>query len=89
MQNESNKLFFPNFRYIHSYAKTCIQSQMYKTSIHTDITKLNTNSRVIKFFFSAFLFIFPHFPPIQTHRNEKNYKHVLTVISVSFILHIE
>lgn len=70
--------------YIHSYAETCVQSQMYKTSIHTFITKL-TYSRVIKiFFFSVFLFSIQSNSQKQL-RNE-NYKHFSTVRSVSFIL---
>lgn len=36
MQNKTEKKqAFKILRYIHSYAKTCVQSQIYKTFIHT------------------------------------------------------
>lgn len=44
---------------------------MYKTSIHTNITKLNSNSRLIKFFLGRFLKIFFIFHPVKLTKTYK------------------
>lgn len=93
MQNKTKKKqALKNVGYIHSYAKTCIQSQIYKTFIHshTNITNLKLNIRhyIIKkratAFFLSFTFPLYYLSPTHKRKNIKTKKQVSKSLSLQF-----